>query len=104
MDAGNLLNKYLAINMKKNELKICLKENRYPELLEKKIKLKRGMLEKKDIIINLLNKLDFTIRRRRDKKLKNSIPLLKNAATNKAKHKKEISNTLKLKGLTNKYI
>ena len=83
MDAGNLLNKYLAINMKKNELKNGLKENKYPELLEKKIKLKRGLLEKKDIIINLLNKLDLTCRRKRDKKLKKSIPLLKNAASNK---------------------
>ena len=69
MDAGNQLNKYLAINMKKNELKISLKENKYPALMGKRISIKRGMLEKKDIIINLLNKLEFTIRRKRDKKL-----------------------------------
>ena len=55
LDAGNQLNKYLAINMKKNELKISLKENRYLVLMEKKISIKRGMLEKKDVIIKLLN-------------------------------------------------
>ena len=41
MDAGNQLNKYLAINMKKNELKTSLKENNYPGLLEKKILSKK---------------------------------------------------------------
>ena len=47
MDAGNLLNKYLAINMKKNELKISLKENRYPDLLDKKNQIKKRNARKK---------------------------------------------------------
>ena len=65
MDAGNQLNKYLAINMKKRELKTSLKEDRYPTLIEQKIRKKRGMLEKKDVIINMLNKIEFLIRRKK---------------------------------------
>ena len=81
MDAGNQLNKYLAINMKKNELKNCLIDDTYPKLLDQKAKKKKGMLEKKEVIINLINKIEILIRRKKRKYYKKNKKRLQQPTT-----------------------
>ena len=50
MEAGIQLSKYLAINLKKTELKKAIIKNQFPILLTSKISKKKELLEKKEVI------------------------------------------------------
>ena len=58
IEAGIALNSYLAINMKKLELKNSLIKENYPQLLLQKAEKKSILLCKKDCIINMIDNIE----------------------------------------------